>query len=460
MLTVLTIGIIQAVASAANAFWVPSFIGVEQYGYLRAYFLYAGYIGVLHFGFSDGILIKYSGKSIEQTDRNSIKQEHGFLLLFQIAVSILTIIIGALQRDFILMLFGLTILPSNLLNFISTYFLAIGKLGYYSVIRLIPVFNLAINAALIFFRIKNYIYYSLAFFFSTMIAAGYVEYVFGNLFKGFFNFKFNIPNIKKLFIIGIFVLFGNFFSLIFFSIDRWGVYFYFENKDFAFYSFALSLMQIINLLVLSISITFYPYLAKEENRESILKYNKFLLLLSGLSMSIYFVLAYIVKRYIHDFSTSLPLLNILIISAPALIISNSIFINLLKKNDRFKRYTAVFGIFSVIGIAVNFIVIKTFKNMEAIAICNIILYYLFLFFSSVTMKIGSLRIKDFLFILIIIATYSISFVEKNEIKSGFIYFASMSVVSFIFYYKFIISILKELSAATDNFLKKRNSEQT
>ncbi len=48
---------------------VPKFIGVTEYGYWQLYIFYTNYVGVLHFGWLDGIYLRYGGYHYRDLDR-------------------------------------------------------------------------------------------------------------------------------------------------------------------------------------------------------------------------------------------------------------------------------------------------------------------------------------------------------------------------------------------------------
>jgi O-antigen/teichoic acid export membrane protein len=54
----------SAVVGVIQMFWIPKILSVSDFGYWRAFLLYAGYAGMLHLGLVDGALIAWStGKS-------------------------------------------------------------------------------------------------------------------------------------------------------------------------------------------------------------------------------------------------------------------------------------------------------------------------------------------------------------------------------------------------------------
>ena len=56
--------LLAAVFSTLQVFLIPRLISVEDYGYLRLFVLYAGYVGFLHLGFSDGALLRWAGRPL------------------------------------------------------------------------------------------------------------------------------------------------------------------------------------------------------------------------------------------------------------------------------------------------------------------------------------------------------------------------------------------------------------
>lgn len=56
--------------SAAVSFLVPKNLNIEAYGYLQLYIFYTGYIGFLHFGWADGLYLRYGGKYYEDLDKH------------------------------------------------------------------------------------------------------------------------------------------------------------------------------------------------------------------------------------------------------------------------------------------------------------------------------------------------------------------------------------------------------
>lgn len=71
---------------------------------------------------------------------------------------------------------------------------------------------------------------------------------------------------KNNFKVGFVILIANLSIMIFYGLDRWFIKIFFTEYDFAYYSFAISMLNLINILINSISVIFYNYIAKDENK--------------------------------------------------------------------------------------------------------------------------------------------------------------------------------------------------
>ena len=48
---------------------VPKRLGVEEYGYWQLYVFYTSYVGFFHFGWADGVLLRYGGREYKELDK-------------------------------------------------------------------------------------------------------------------------------------------------------------------------------------------------------------------------------------------------------------------------------------------------------------------------------------------------------------------------------------------------------
>ena len=159
LLKVFSANFIALIVGIIDGFFIPAFLKIDQYAYLKTYTLYAGYIGIFHFGLLDGIYLKYGGKSKENIDKEALKYEHNFTIIFQLVITSIFLIFAFLKKDLIILTFALSIIPVNMQTYFSFLYQALGEMGTFAKIKIAyPITLLCINLILIFLiRINSYI---------------------------------------------------------------------------------------------------------------------------------------------------------------------------------------------------------------------------------------------------------------------------------------------------------------
>lgn len=68
---------------------LPKFLGVTDYSYFQLYIFYFSYVGLLHFGWADGVFLRYGGAYYENLDKRAFSAQLRLYLAFQIIVAAL-----------------------------------------------------------------------------------------------------------------------------------------------------------------------------------------------------------------------------------------------------------------------------------------------------------------------------------------------------------------------------------
>ena len=63
---VFSANIVQLLSSAIVGFVVPAILSIDSYAKYKTYTLIISYLGLLHFGYPDGLYIKYGGKKYDE----------------------------------------------------------------------------------------------------------------------------------------------------------------------------------------------------------------------------------------------------------------------------------------------------------------------------------------------------------------------------------------------------------
>lgn len=423
-------------------FLVPIYLSINEYGNLNVFLLYISYAGIFHFGFIDGLYIKYGGKRFKNLNSKILKYEHNFLVIMELII--LTILIGLalLTKNKILFYCGISIFPLNMISFYKYIYEATGE--FKNSVRITNVFNLLtllMNLVLIFF-IRTY---KFTFFIYGYLFVYYIVFIFIEI-NYLYKYKNvvatpNLQIVKNNIKVGIFILLGNLATSFFYTIDKWFVKGLFSIDKFAFYSFATSMMNVINVFVNSVALTLYSYLVRNNEEERMKKIKDYLILLGTFSFTAYFIFSGIVHMFIPKYIKSLSVVNILFMGLPYYFVINILYLNLYKAKKIEKKYFKTVLIMLVISIIANLIAISINKDLKSIAIATDISFIIWYLYSMKDFKFLNFTLKEFVYLIctnllfIILSLYSIWYI------SIFVYVLVILILIFIFYKKSILDLI-------------------
>ncbi len=441
------VNIVSLIAAVITGFIVPAFLSIEQYAYLKTFTLVMSFVGMLHLGFTDGIYIKYGGKYINDLDKGIFKMEKAFFIIFQSSVAIVVLITGLIIREPIIIGISAAILPYNLLSYYQLFYQSVGQFNIYSKIRLtIPFIIMLFNILLIYvFHVSNYIYYI-----SGEIIAYCIVVLFLELTHSFkaekLNILKNIPLIADNFRIGIFIMSGNLAMIVFFTLGRWVVKLFMTDADFAYFSFASSIMQILTIVISSIAMTFYPYLSRIYQKSNINHLKIQLIIIGAFLSSCYFIFSFAVTEFIPKYQTSLKILGILFASFPAYAVINALYINLYKVQKDGRKYISVILLNLIIACILTVIAILIRKNIITISIATTVSYYFWMYYSSKDFEGLKPSLKEIIFVFL----YLVIFFASMFLHSPF-----MGIALFLILIVLLSGIYKEEMKKL--FLKARSA---
>jgi O-antigen/teichoic acid export membrane protein len=434
LLKVFTANFIALTVSFVNGFFLPAFLSIDQYAYLKTFTLYISYVGIFHFGFLDGLYLKYGGKYKDSLDRKELKYEHKFFILFQLMVTCLFVILAYLSKDLIILAFALSIIPINMQTFFSFLYQSLGEMGTFAKIKTAyPLTILFLNLSFIFLlKIDHYLPFVLA-----ILISHYLVYI---IFEISYNKDFKVNGINKiqlkpLFLSGFFIMMGNLSNMFFYSIDRWYVKFLLPIENFSYYSFAVSMMGIILMMINSISMTFYPYFSRGYDVEQIKKIKIYLIIIGAISSAGYFILSLIVTNFIGNYVPSLQVISVLFVGFPAIGVINALYINLFKVNKQERRYFYKVLKMLIISIILNTLAVLINLSNFSIAIATTIAFYFWFFSSSKDFPGLKTNIKEIVFIFLYIPLFLFSSIFLNYITGFVVFTLGIFILVWLFYKK-------------------------
>ena len=104
---------------------------MDSYAIIKTFQLYVSYVGLFHFGFVDGMYLKYGGKSVREISHKDLQTNLSTLRMFQIIITVICVILAVFFKQEILIFFSLSILPLNLANYFKQLYQATGEFSLY-----------------------------------------------------------------------------------------------------------------------------------------------------------------------------------------------------------------------------------------------------------------------------------------------------------------------------------------
>lgn len=167
--------LLSTLVSAVITLLLPKVISVESYGYFQYYLFWAGYLGLLHLGWIDGLYLVHCGEYYEDIHKGSISRQIRSFALFQAILSCVIIcatLVLSRNEDyrFIFICIGVLLVITNLRLFVLYLLQATARIKEYSIATICGlIVYMAVVIILLVLRVKEYSYYIFANILSMMV---------------------------------------------------------------------------------------------------------------------------------------------------------------------------------------------------------------------------------------------------------------------------------------------------
>lgn len=294
---------------------IPKLIGVEEYGYWQLYIFYSSYVGFLHFGWSDGIYLRYGGEEYDNLDKRLLHSQ--FIELFVSQTIIALCIWGAsfifsqdADRSFILQMVGIaTILINTRLLFF--YILqATNRIKQYASLTMLDrVLYLFLIAAFLIIGIRDYKLLIFADLIGKLITLLLAAYTCKDIaFRSLSTFYFTINEIFINISVGIKLMFANIASMLIIGIVRFGIEQAWDVATFGKISLTLSISNMMMIFINAVGIIMFPIL-RRTNKEKLANIystmRDFLMVVLLGFLIVYYPLKLVISAWLPDYAESL-----------------------------------------------------------------------------------------------------------------------------------------------------------
>lgn len=435
ILAVLFANIINLIFNLITNFTLPKYLSIDSYAAIKSFTLYLSYAGFLHLGYEDGMYLKYGGMDKKDISHDELSTNMSTLRIFQFAVAIFILVISIILKNSVLLFFGLTILPYNMIYYFRNLYQAIGEFKLYGTIMnfttiLLFVFNMVLlfgvgTKKFEWYLIANVIVYVVSWIFLEVHIRQTSKCKFA---LSVFSLKEFILNIK----IGFLLMLGTFSSIFLTSMDRWFVKILLSNMAFAQYSFAVSMENFLNVAISPITVTLYNYFCRETHNKQINLLKNNVIIFSVSIITCAFPAKFILETWLMPYLDSVKVVFYLFASRIFFTINTSIYVNLYKANRMQKKYFFKLILVIIFGFLSNSLLYTLLKNKESFAVATLLSSILWLLLSQKDFTENRVSLKEALYLLLECGSFLILGIHFNSILGCLIYIILTILMSCIF----------------------------
>lgn len=335
---------------------IPKAIPPLQYAYWQTYVLYAGCVGILHFGLLDGIILRYSQYNYEELNFPRVKSQFQFLLLLNTATAFILLIIAnifwqGIERT-IAYLISISIVVKNIHSYTAFIFQITNRIKYYATLTILyRSIYLIIICGLFFCRVTYFVGFCLADIIADILGVLFMMrynhgLYFGKAIAFFDTLSEAWINISS----GILLTAANVSSALLVSSAKMVVQWHWDALTFGKVSFGFSVSSMFLVFIYAISTVLFPTL-KRLNMDALpnlyIKIRQNVSLILFILMLGYFPGGYILQWWLPKYADSIVYLGILL---PMVIFASkvSLLTNNYLKAYREEKKMFVINFFSIV----------------------------------------------------------------------------------------------------------------
>jgi O-antigen/teichoic acid export membrane protein len=433
---------------------VPKFIDELQYANWQSYVLYVGYVGVLHFGLLDGLVLRYSKYDYDELDKERIRSQFILLLTIITTISFVGIIISACVFDgsnkLIFILVSVGIIIKNIATYSQYTFQITNRISKYAiqVISQRVTYGLIV-LLLLLLRVNDFYWYCIA-----ELAGDTVGIIIASFFnKGLYFGKSiclreALKELKVNISAGIILLFANWSALLMTGGAKMIIQWRWDKLLFGQVSFAFSVSNLFLVFVSAISVVLFPSLSRIDPEKLPQMYKQIRGILSPILffvMIFYFLGCVVLNLWLPKYSDSLIYLGILL---PIIIYSSKVSLltnNYLKVYRKEKLMLLANVISIVVGAGLFVLCAYGFTNLYALLCCVVFVIMLNSVLSEIfVMKtIHIVIIKDFILELLMTVGFILC-ASLLSLTVGCLVYTGLFLIYCAFNYKSIIVLFKNI----------------
>lgn len=379
----------------ARTLILPILLGLTNFGYWQVYLLYMSYVGIFSLGYNDGIYLRYGKYEYEELPKEIFRSSIRIFILIQLVIMFIisTLIISEPDSSKQLSIFWASInIPIAGLTGVLIHVLQItNQLKKYSIYTILDKAAVLIIIITMFsMKIDNFVIIIIADTLSRVLVLVLMisscrEILFGKKSKYSLAFKETIENIR----VGIKLMIANFTGMLVLGFGRFLIERTESIEAYGTYSFAVSTMNLVLVLITAIGLVIYPTLNrldKSNYPNYFIKLNQILVVIGfGLLIMIFPLKVFIVSfmpDYVDIFEYLAIIFAIIFVQSKMQILINPYYKLLRKENMMLNA--------NLVGVIIASLLITPFymltKSVTMVAIGTLLAMMIRLYLSEISLK--------------------------------------------------------------------------
>lgn len=369
----LSSNLISLIISTVLILVVPKLIGVEDYGYWQLYLFYSSFVGFLHFGWNDGIYLRYGGKEYKELNKELFFSQFWLLIVFQLLVGGGIIGVSASfhpdeNRMFIWEMTALCMFIVNVRLMLVYILQSTNRIKEYAQITMMErVIYCCLIVLFLLIGIRQYKLLIIADIIGKLATFGYAMYcckdiVFHKMTAFYINLKETYENVSA----GIKLMFANIASQLIIGIVRFGIERTWNVATFGKVSLVMSVSNLMMVFIDAVGIVMFPILRRtnEDKLPGLYATMRISLMVPLLGLLIvYYPLEVLLPAWLPKYTESLRYMALLF---PICIYEGkmSLLINTYLKTLRKEKLMLAFNVASVVlSMILTLLFTTVFKNL-------------------------------------------------------------------------------------------------
>ena len=441
--------IISMIISVMMILLLPKLMDVRNYSIWQLYIFYTSYLGFFHFGWLDGIYLRYGGYEFAKLNKRKFSSQLYVICLFEIVITIILLVyvyynfVDILQKE-VLIFSSLLLMPIILYTFSSFILQITNKIKEYA--KLILFERICFVSLIIVYFFLGYRNY-LGLFYIDLISK-IAAMIFGiYIIKSILVFSLDkitdiLNEIFENISVGSKLLFANIASMLILGIIRFGISEQWNIETFGKVSLALSIANFLMVFINAVSVVLFPMLKRIDDNELkniFIKIDNILTILLLGGLLVYYPLKALLAWWLPQYNESLHYVAILFplcfFESKVVLLFNT-YLKALRKELLLLKINISTVIFSII---LTVIFVFYLHNIE-LTVLSILLLFFYKYLISKLCLLKELQFKKNFAELFLIMFFIIMNLLKMDLLIAFALYSSIYII-YLFINK---SALKEI----------------